>query len=89
MIDLSDETKAVIGPLNLPPFKFNGKSIFISQKMDHFTLYIDVSGTLGFAVILCSNWFVSHWQEIMKNKHIDMKELYLIVLAIEFLDEDM
>lgn len=68
------------------------KSVFLSQKWfssDHLTLYTDASGSLGFAAIFGSNWFVSHWRENTKNYQIAIKELFPIVLAIEVWGEEM
>lgn len=87
MIDLSDETKADIDTSIAFLSSFNGKSVFLSQKWfssDHLSLYTDVSVTLGFAAILDSNWFMSHWQESMKKYQIAIKELYQIFWPFRF-----
>lgn len=92
LIDLTDETKSDIETWVSFLASFNGKSVFLSQKWfssDHITLYTDASGSLGFAAIFGSNWFVSHWRENMENYQIAIKELFPIVLAIEIWGEEM
>lgn len=92
LIDLTDETKSDIETWVSFLTSFNGKSVFLSQKWfssDHLTLYTDASGSLGFAAIFGSNWFVSHWRENTKNYQIAIKELFPIVLAIEVWGEEM
>ncbi|XP_078330524.1 uncharacterized protein LOC144624540 [Crassostrea virginica] len=85
-IKVTKETKADIQTWLSFVSSFNGKSVFLPQKWlstDHLTLYTDASGSLGFAAILGQDWFASHWNVLLKDCQIAVKELFPIVLAIE------
>ncbi|XP_061175932.1 uncharacterized protein LOC133184874 [Saccostrea echinata] len=92
LIELPHETKADIETWLTFLATFNGKSVFLSEKWfssDHLTLYTDASGSMGFAAILDTQWFVSHWQDNMGEYQIAIKELFPIVLAIEIWGKEM
>lgn len=65
---------------------FNGKSIFhrdewLSSHKLH--MYTDASGSMGYAAVYGSKWFVESWFDIHANYHISIKELFPIVLLME------
>lgn len=66
--------------------QFNGKSMFLSDRWFSSTtlcLYTD-SSNIGFGGYLGNNWFADQWPETWQSFHITLKELFPIVLAIEF-----
>ena len=65
---------------------FNGNSVFLHDEWlssDHFMMYTDASGTLGYAAIFGRHWFAYPWVESMVPLGITIKELFPIVLALE------
>lgn len=65
----------------------NGKSCFLSDEWEHsdsLKLFTDASGVLGYAAILGDKWFNGKWPVAMQCMHITIKELFPIVVAMEY-----
>jgi hypothetical protein len=65
---------------------FNGKSVFLDlhrSSSEHLKLWTDASCFIGFAAVLGTSWFASHWPESLGYYQISVKELFPIVLALE------
>ena len=92
LIELTEETKQDIDTWQSFINEFNGKSVFLPQKWlssDHLTLYSDASGLVGFAAILCSEWFASLWFDELRQYQIAIKELFPIVIAMEIWGKEL
>ena len=66
---------------------FNGKAIFLQDQWvstNMLNMYSDASGSIGYAAVLGSKWFAYRWLDDHKLYHITVKELFPIVLALEF-----
>lgn len=50
---------------------------------DILCLYTDAASTKGFAGVFGSKWFMQHWPVEFTNFHINILELFPIVLAVE------
>lgn len=71
---------------------YNGKSVFLPDawsSSDTLSFYSDASGTHGFAAVLGKNWFAYPWTETTAAFQIAIKELFPIVLALEFWGPDL
>lgn len=66
--------------------KFNGRCMFLNDAWlpsDVLKLYTDAASTVGFAAVFGSQWFAEQWPEEFKSCHINVLELFPIVLAVE------
>lgn len=85
-IRLNKESRADLETWAMFIDHYNGKSVFLDSawlSSDHLSLYTDASGSLGFAAVLGSQWFVSKWPLELNDYQICIKELFPIVLALE------
>lgn len=85
-IDFTSEERADIKAWQLFIDNFNGKSIFHQdewQSSHKLHMYTDASGSMGYAAVYGSKWFVEFWLDIHANYHISIKELFPIVLLME------
>lgn len=65
---------------------FNGRCMFLHDdwmEADTFQLYTDAASTRGFAGVLGSQWFAEEWPLDFKIFHINILELFPIVVALE------
>jgi hypothetical protein len=66
---------------------FNGKSVFLFDNWvssSSLKLYSDAAGKIGYAAVFGSQWFAYKWEIHQESYHITIKELFPIVLAIEY-----
>lgn len=64
---------------------FNGRSFFINESFltsPSLNLYTDSAGSLGYAGIYGSRWFYGRWPQCTKDLHIQILELYPIMVAV-------
>lgn len=86
MIRLTNEARADILAWYNFMSGFNGKSMFMFDNWvssDVIRLYSDAASTKGFAAVFGSRWFAHYWPEGMGNLHINIMELFPIVVALE------
>lgn len=85
-IKLTSEARADLSAWKYFIDSFNGKSVFMSDKWlssDHFKLFTDASGSLGYAAVFGEDWFANAWSDVLLPHNIATKELFPIVLAVE------
>jgi hypothetical protein len=83
---LTCEARADIAAWTIVIDSFNGKSLFMSDQWlssDHFKLFTDAAGSLGFAAVLGHMWFAESWSSPLASYDITVKERFPIVLALE------
>lgn len=65
--------------------RFNGKSFFLSDTWltsDTLSLYTDASSTIGYGAVFGNSWFSGTWNLPCETPHINILELYPIVVAL-------
>ncbi|XP_053395182.1 uncharacterized protein LOC123542500 isoform X1 [Mercenaria mercenaria] len=83
---LTKEARADLKAWSIFVEHFNGKCLFFSDRWVDSTvlcLYTD-SSNIGFGGYLGNYWFAEEWPKTWYNLHISLKELFPIVLALEF-----
>lgn len=86
MIRLNNDARADLAAWYEFMNDFNGKSLFLSDdwvSSDTISLYSDAASTKGFAAVFGSKWFAQSWPSDMDTLHINVMELFPIVLAVE------
>lgn len=89
-IRLDKETKADLQAWQIFIQHFNGRALLLPEQWlssEALRLYSDAAGTLGYAAIFGSKWIGGEWPDFWKENpnqfHINLKELFPVVLAIE------
>lgn len=83
---LTCEAKADLTAWSVFIRDFNGKSLFLPDRWEtseSLSLYTDSSG-VDFGGYLGNHWFAEAWPIEWRDCHITFKELFLIVVALEF-----
>lgn len=65
---------------------FNGKCMFLQDNWSNsetINLFTDAASTLGFAAVFGKEWLAEMWPDHLKDFHINILELFPVVLAIE------
>ena len=65
---------------------FNGKCMFLNDEWvpsDALNLYTDAAGSLGFAAVYGCEWVAEKWPITFRSYHINILELFPIILAVE------
>lgn len=78
-IRLTCEARTDIAAWKLFIDSFNGKSLFMSDQWlssDHFKLFTDAAGSLGFAAVFSHMWFAESWSSPLDSYDITVKELF-------------
>ena len=89
-VRLNKEARADLIAWELFMDGFNGKRMFLSDDWlvsDALQLYTDA--TKGFAAVFGTQWFMHAWPEDFHLFHINILELFPIVLAVEIWGEKM
>lgn len=71
---------------------FNGKRVLLADDWvasDAFCLYTDAASTKGFAAVFGDQWFMHPWPAEFGSFHINILELFPIVLAVEIWGKTM
>lgn len=88
MITLNADARADLNLWHTFIENYNGKSCFLFQNWissDVIKLYSDSAGVHGgYAAVFGNKWFAKEWSEEMKDLHITVKELFPIVVALDF-----
>lgn len=66
--------------------QFNGRCMFLHDQWlasDSLNLYTDSASTVGCAGVFGSLWFAERWSDDFKQNHINLLELFPIVVAVE------
>jgi hypothetical protein len=82
---LNKEAKADLAAWSVFVDSFNGKSLFISDKLESsetLNLFTDASN-LGCGGYLGSKWFAQEWPPDWTHHHINTKEMFPITVAVE------
>lgn len=71
---------------------FNGRCMFLYddwRPSDMVRLYTDTASTIGCAGVFGENWFAVRWPLEFQNYHINVLELFPIVVAVEIWRDNM
>ena len=85
-VTLNNEARADLAAWELFMSGFNGKHVLLSDDWvasDVLLLYTDAAASKGFAAVLGNQWFMQAWPAEFINFHINILELFPIVLAVE------
>ena len=85
-VTLNNEARADLAAWALFMSGFNGKHVLLSDNWvasDVLLLYTDAAASKGFAAVLGNQWFMQAWPAEFTNFHINILELFPIVLAVE------
>lgn len=85
-IRLNREARADLAAWKIFIDSFNGKSVFLSDNWlssDHYRLYTDASGSVGYAAVFGCWWFAQKWPKDLEQHQIAVKELFPITLTLE------
>lgn len=91
-VRLTKEARADLAAWELFMKGFNGKRMFLSEDWlasDALRLYTDAASTKGFAAVFGGQWFMHAWPDEFTNLHINILELFPIVLAVEVWGAEM
>ncbi|MES9881498.1 MAG: reverse transcriptase domain-containing protein [Sedimenticola sp.] len=85
-IRLSKEARADLHMWLLFMESFNGKCLFLHDSWissDSLHLHTDAASTVGFSAVLGKHWFAETWPPEFGQYHINILELFPIVLAVQ------
>ena len=85
-IRLNREARADLAAWTIFIDSFNDTSVFLSGNwlpFDHYSLYTDASGSVGYAANFCRRWFVLKWPKDLEQHQIAVEELFPITLTLE------
>ena len=91
-IRLNNEARADLAAWEIFMSGFNGKHVLLSGDWvasDILRLYTDAASTKGFAAVFGCQWFMHTWPPAFSDMHINILELFPIVLAVELWGADM
>ena len=91
-VRINKEARADLAAWELFMDGINGKRMFLSDDWtvsDALCLYTDAASTQGFAGVFGSKWFMHAWPDDFLSLHINIMELFPIVIAVEIWGNQM
>ena len=89
---LTNDARADLAAWLLFMQSFNGRCMFLYDDWtpwDMVRLYTDAASTIGCAGVFGENWFAVRWPLEFQNYHINVLELFPIVVAVEMWGDKM